>query len=144
MAYYLLMVRKGFSPTPNSIISAKTFDHVTTKMHDEALVHYEIHDKNCNGRFYLLATSSFSPKLGSLSSVAYLVFLIKVNIDVLVHDKTKRIVRTYYILDIYFQAAGSHESDAGNYSFLFIMLYRCLNLMSVSYTHLTLPTILLV
>ena len=39
IGYYLLMVRKGISPTPNSIISAKASDHVTTMMHKRELVH---------------------------------------------------------------------------------------------------------
>ena len=30
--HYLLMVREGVSPTPNSVISAKTSDYVTTMM----------------------------------------------------------------------------------------------------------------
>ena len=68
--HYLLMVRQGISPAPNSIVSAKTPDHVTTMMHDEALVHYLIHETYSNHRFYQFTTNS-SPKSGSLSSAVY-------------------------------------------------------------------------
>ena len=46
------MVRKGISPTPNSIISAKASDHVTTMMHERAVVHYVIAETHNNSRFY--------------------------------------------------------------------------------------------
>ena len=54
IGHYVRMVRKRISPTHNSIVSAKPSDHVTTMMHDEALVHYLIHETFNNGRFYLL------------------------------------------------------------------------------------------
>ena len=64
------MGRNGISPAPTSIISAKTSDHVTTMMHDEALVHDLIHETYNNGRFYRLARNS-SPKLDNFSSAEY-------------------------------------------------------------------------
>ena len=51
IGHYLLMIGKGIYPAHNSVMSANTSDHVTTMMHDEALVHYLIHETYYNGRF---------------------------------------------------------------------------------------------
>ena len=42
IGHYLLMVRKGISPTPISIKSGKPFDHVTATMHERAIIYYMI------------------------------------------------------------------------------------------------------
>ena len=57
------MVRKGASPTPNSITSAETFDHVATTMHDEALHHHLFHGIYHIGRFHRLAPPIGGPAL---------------------------------------------------------------------------------
>ena len=61
------MVRKGISPTPSFIISAKPSDQVTKLMHERALVHYLIAETHNNGRFYQQAPAlqnyAFSPLL---------------------------------------------------------------------------------
>ena len=64
------MVREGISPTPNSIISAKAPDHVTTMMYERALVHYPIAETNSTGRFYLHAAALQSYEVSPLLFVS--------------------------------------------------------------------------
>ena len=65
--HYLLMGRKGISPTPKFIISAKASNHVTPMMHERALVQYLIAETYYKGRFYQQAFAlhnyAFSPLL---------------------------------------------------------------------------------
>ena len=48
----MVRVRKGFSPTLNSITSANASSHVTTMMRDRALVQYLIAETYNYGRVY--------------------------------------------------------------------------------------------
>ena len=52
IGHYLLMVRKGISPAPNSTVSAEASNHVTTRVHERSLAHYLIAETYDNGRFH--------------------------------------------------------------------------------------------
>ena len=93
IGHYLLMVRKGISPTSTSVVSAKTSDHVTTLMFERAFIHCLIAEVCMCKWFYqrgsALQTFAVSPLLCMSGIRQY----------PCIHSK--RIVRTYDTPDYY-------------------------------------------